>query len=281
MIDLAIQKKLDSSQSAMQLDVALKIEPGELLTLYGKSGAGKTSLLRILAGLLQPDSGHLKMNDTFLFDSQKNIFLPPQQRKIGLLFQDYALFPNMTVIENLRFAQNNNQKTYLISELISIMELESLQNRKPATLSGGEQQRVALARALVQQPELLLLDEPLAALDLDMRQRLQDYLLQVHEKYQLTTVLVSHDVEEILKMSDRVIHLDNGRIIGEGTAEEMLNQVNSIRLVGKVMAIKGNDVVVQVADNQIIIPKSKNVNYQVGDKVEVIANLIQARLKQK
>jgi molybdate transport system ATP-binding protein len=184
----------------MVLDLDLTIEKGQFVTLFGESGAGKTSTLRMLSGLLKPDSGTITVGNSTWFDSSRGIDLKPQQRKVGYVFQDYALFPNMTVLQNLEYALQKNQDNGKIRELLEFAELDELQHRSPETLSGGQKQRVALARALVQRPEILILDEPLSALDLKMRIKLQEYLLKVHKTYNLTTILVSHDIGEIVKL---------------------------------------------------------------------------------
>ncbi len=222
MILLDIHKKLSASSGEMSLDLQLKVEKEELITLYGKSGAGKTSTLRILAGLMAPDYGKIVVNDTTWLDTEKKINIPPQKRRVGFLFQDYALFPNMTVKENLKFALQKGQDASIVKELIEIVELGALQDRKPQTLSGGQKQRVALARAMVQRPALLMLDEPLSALDIEMREKLQQYILEVHKEFGLTILLISHDINEILTMSDRIIHLEEGKIISQGHPKDLL-----------------------------------------------------------
>ena len=180
MITIHINKELQSSTGEMPLNVDISLEAGSLLTLFGNSGAGKTSILRMLAGLFEPDSGKIIVNDRVWFDSENKINIQPQKRNVGMVFQDYALFPNMTVKQNLEFALQKRQRNVIVTELIEIMELGILQNRKPHTLSGGQRQRVALARALVPKPEILLLDEPLAALDNEMRSEEHTSELQSH-----------------------------------------------------------------------------------------------------
>jgi molybdate transport system ATP-binding protein len=211
MIAIDIHKKLSAATGEMLLEVNTQIPSGQLLTLYGKSGAGKTTLLRILAGLTEADKGQITIDGVTWLDTNKKIKLPPQQRNIGFVFQDYALFPNMTVQENLSFALKKEQSSSIIKELIELIELGDLRKQKPKTLSGGQKQRVALARALVQQPKLLLLDEPLSAIDSEMRNKLQTYLLKVQQTYDLTTILVSHDESEIRKMSTAILILDQGK----------------------------------------------------------------------
>lgn len=238
MIDIAIEKELFFSSGTGQLQVAFQLEQQQFLTLYGASGAGKTSILRILAGLLTPDTGRIVVDGVTWLDTTKKINIPPQKRSIGFLFQDYALFPNMTVQENLEFALKKGQEKKPIKDLIELMDLGALQNRKPTTLSGGQQQRVALARALIQQPKLLLLDEPLSALDIVMRNKLQEYLLQIHQAYELTTILVSHDIPEILKTSEEVIVIEQGKIIERGTPSDIFKSQTSFKIKGVIQAIQ-------------------------------------------
>ena len=212
----------------MLLNVRLDIAREEFITIYGNSGAGKTSLLRILAGLLSPETGRITAGGTawfdgkVWFDTDKKINLSPRKRKTGFVTQDPALFPNMSVKENLVFALSKGQGKKVIGELLEIMELGELLHLKPNLLSGGQKQRVALARALVSKPDLLLLDEPLSALDAEMRNKLQDYILQVHREYRLTTILVSHDRAEILKLSGRLLILEKGTIIRSGRPQSIL-----------------------------------------------------------
>lgn len=224
MITINLHKKLHSTVGEMQLEVDLNIQPETFLTLYGKSGAGKTSVLRMLAGLMPPDQGFISVGEQVWLDTSEKINWSPQLRNPGFVFQDYALFPNMTVQENLEFALHKGQKNDRIKELVELVELGDLRHQKPATLSGGQQQRVALARALVQKPKLLMLDEPLSALDLEMRTKLQHYLLRLHQEYKLTTILVSHDIPEILAVSNRVVQMEQGKIIKDGHPNELLQQ---------------------------------------------------------
>ena len=230
MIEASIHKKLKAKGGEFQLEMELSIPEGSLLTVYGPSGSGKTSFLRSIAGLLSPDKGHIAFRSTIWYDSERRIDLSPQKRNIGYVFQDYALFPNMTVRENLVFAKKKSSAEDTLDELIHTMDLSELENRYPDTLSGGQKQRVALARALAQKPVILLLDEPLAALDAEMRVKLQDYILSAHKKYGLTTIMVSHDLAEIMKLSDTTVVLEDGRIKKMGLPSEIFMEK---RLSGK------------------------------------------------
>lgn len=216
MIEINVNRKLFGANGELNLTLDTTIRQGEFVTIYGPSGAGKTSVLRMLAGLLKPDAGLIKFDGNVWFDSSKGIHRRPQLRNIGLVFQDYSLFPNMTVRGNLEFALQKGQSSGIVDDLLELTELGNLADKNPAILSGGQKQRVALARALVRKPNLLLLDEPLSALDSVMQSKLQDYLLQVHEQFKLTTILVSHDINEVMKMSKRVLILENGRVEKDG-----------------------------------------------------------------
>jgi len=222
MINLNISKKLSGANGELNLQFNTKILPREFVTIYGPSGAGKTSVIRMLAGLLEPDGGHIEVDDNIWFDKEKKINVKPQLRNIGIIFQEYSLFPNMTVRGNLEFALEKNQSKKIVNELLRLTELEQLHDKKPGLLSGGQKQRVALARALIRKPKLLLLDEPLSALDTEMQVKLQDYILQVHQQFNLTTILVSHDLNEVIKMSKRVLVLEEGQIKKDGLPLDVL-----------------------------------------------------------
>lgn len=213
MLDFHLFKALHTAAGPRTLDVRLTLAPGELLAISGPSGAGKTTLLRLLAGLDRPDGGFIQAAGQTWYSQQPRQWLPPQQRQLGFVFQDYALFPNMTVRENLEFAASDQPaKNNLIDVLLSMLELTELADRRPAVLSGGQRQRVALARALARRPVLLLLDEPLAALDLPTRLRLQPVLNFFHRHFGLTTILISHDPAEITRLADRVLELELGQV---------------------------------------------------------------------
>ncbi|WP_298544520.1 ATP-binding cassette domain-containing protein [uncultured Aquimarina sp.] len=278
MIKAHIHKTLSNANGKMLLDIQLNIKKGQFITLYGPSGAGKTSTLRILAGLLSVDKGQIIIGNKTWLNTEKKINITPQERKIGYVFQDYALFPNMTVRKNLEFALEKHQDKSIVQELITIVALEELQDRKPETLSGGQQQRVALARALVRKPEILLLDEPLSALDIKMRTKLQDYILKVHRQYELTTILVSHDVGEIIKMSDEIYCLEDGKISKQGNPSAIFTNdklSGKFQFTGEVIAIAQEEVVyivtVLIGNNvvKIIAQKSEIIDLGIGDKVIV------------
>jgi molybdate transport system ATP-binding protein len=280
MIRLKFSKTLRAPGGTFNLQLDFSINQGDFVTIYGPSGAGKTTLLRILAGLVIPDDGIITSGSHNWFDAEKNINIKPQQRPVGLVFQDYALFPNMTVLENINYALERNGDQQKIKEVVALMELKELVHRQPHDLSGGQKQRVSLARSLVNMPELLLLDEPMAALDTEIRQKIQNYLLEIHNMNNHTTILVSHDIGEIFKLSDHVVMLEEGSIVGQGTPAEVFNNQDtdsSFQLAGEVLKIvkEGESHVITVLMNQQIVKVpadgSSANEYAVGDKVMVTA----------
>jgi molybdate transport system ATP-binding protein len=245
MIEINIEKILHSASGEMQLDVQLEIKNGEMVTLFGASGAGKTSILRILSGLMRADRSKIKVNDIVWDDSGKRIHLPPQARNTGFVFQDYALFPNMSVEENLQYAVPRNKDPKIVQELLEMMELGQLAPKNIGFLSGGQKQRVAIARALASSPKLLLLDEPLAALDHELRVGLQEQILRIHRFYKITTILVSHDLAEIFRMSDKVYFLEEGKIKKSGSPDEVFNPGNmqgKFQITGKIVSILRSEI---------------------------------------
>lgn len=280
MVSLQVKKELNFAKGKMMLDVDISIPEGEFVALSGPSGSGKTTLLRLISGLTTANEGTIKIKGNTWLDTNKKVNLPTQKRKVGFVFQNYTLFPNMNVRQNLAYALEKNQSKAIINELIDIMELNELTGKYPNTLSGGQQQRVALARALVRKPHILLLDEPLSALDSEMRSRLQDYILTIHNNYQLTTILVSHDVGEIFKMADQVFVLKEGKITKSGTPESIfLTQRISgkYKFSGEVLKIIPSDTVfvvnVKIGNNiaQVIASKEEADSLKVGDKIMLIS----------
>jgi len=278
MIKFYAHKTLQTADGKLPLDVSFSVEKGQFITIYGNSGAGKTTILRILAGLTETEKSLIEVEGEFWNNTDKKIILPIQKRSVGFVFQDYALFPNLTVRENLAFALQKGNDKNIVNELLELMELQSLQNSKPQHLSGGQKQRVALARAIVRKPKILLLDEPLSALDDEMRFKLQDYILKAHQHYQLTTILVSHHLPEIFKLSDHVILLDKGKIIKEGTpsfvfSEEKIS--SKFKLTGEIIAIEKSDVIYIVSvlsgSNiiKVIATEDEIMELKVGVKVLV------------
>ena len=212
MIDIDVKIDLNTADGKKEAHYKLHIKTDEFITLFGKSGAGKTTLLRLIAGLEMPKSGKITVDNEVWFDSVKKINLPPQKRGVGFVFQDYALFPAMNVEKNILYGCKTGEQKKNLSKMLAITELENLASSYPHQLSGGQKQRVALSRALINEPKILLLDEPLSALDNEMRLKLQDELLAIHREFKIPALLVSHDVAETIKLSDRVAMIKDGTI---------------------------------------------------------------------
>jgi len=254
MIKLNIKKILNS----FNLEINLEVNNQDFIAISGKSGSGKTTLLRVVAGLERAD-GEVIVNSAIW--QNKSFFLPPQKREIGFVFQDYALFENMSVLENLLFA---NKDINLAKHLLNIVELYKLKDIKPNSLSGGQKQRVALARALMRRPKLLLLDEPLSALDLDIRAKLQDEIKALTKEFKTTTFLVTHSPNEIYKLANKVIYIEKGKITKSIDLEKNLDAKEHIS--AQVVKIENNWAFVLVAQDII---KIKNQNYKKGEVIKI------------
>lgn len=286
MLEVKVKKLLNAAQGKLELDLDFQCQPGEFLVISGQSGAGKTSLLRMIAGLMNPDSGNIRFNQQLWFNLKTNI--KPQERDCGLVFQQYSLFPNMTVEGNLRYALKKGQSTAEVDELLEIMEIKGLKDQKPLQLSGGQQQRVALARTLVQKPKLLLLDEPLSALDRPMRLRLQEYLRMVHKKYELTAIMVTHDPSEAIRLADRIIEIENGKIIKDGKPTEVFGNKSlsgKFQFTGTVVDIQEEEllsIASVLVGNQLIkvvIGDSEQKSLRIGDEVIVASKAFNPIIK--
>ncbi|MGI6428674.1 MAG: sulfate/molybdate ABC transporter ATP-binding protein [Syntrophomonadaceae bacterium] len=213
MLKASVQKKLWH----FDLDVSFQVDVGQILVLWGPSGAGKTTILECLAGLCTPGSGQIRLDGHTLFSSHQNINLPSRQRGIGYLFQNYALFPHMTVEDNVRFglqAQriSPSKQKVVYQDLMDSFGVGHLLKRYPSQLSGGEQQRVALVRALVVNPRLLLLDEPFSALDRETKLALRQQLISLHQQWKIPMILVTHDQEDAQELGDVFINMRQGQI---------------------------------------------------------------------
>lgn len=211
-IYIDVRKEMTTTEGKNMLNIRREISGGDFICLVGHSGSGKTTLLRILSGLLTPDEGVIRVGGKTWFDSTARINLKPQQRSIAYMFQDLALFPNMTVAQNIGYAQRAHNPTH-INELLDIFGMKGLATQKPGKLSGGQKQRVALARALASSPQILLLDEPLSSIDQEMREALQSEILKAHEYLNSTSIMVTHDLPEARRMANEIIKIKNGLIV--------------------------------------------------------------------
>jgi len=251
MIELQLIKQLQGASGGMEIDVDLQIPSGSITGIIGPSGAGKTSLLKMIAGIQSPDRGRISVGDKVYYDSATGLDTSPQKRDVGLVFQDLALFPHMDLEAQLRYAlpdalaerSPNGQGESIIDEAIKMMGLEELRGQRPQRLSGGQQQRVALARSVVQRPSLLLLDEPFSALDDDMKQEIRSYVRSIHERYKMTILLVSHDHGDISELCDHVIHLDHGKVMSHGpvSSAAIKSYRHILELSGRVIGLQKKD----------------------------------------
>ena len=272
MIDIAVRKTLLGSRGAMELKISLKITEGSFVALAGESGSGKTTLLRTLAGL-ERSHGRIEVGDEIWLEEKYS--LPTQKRGIGYVFQDYALFDNMTVRQNLLYV---SREKGLADHLLSLTGLSELQERYPGTLSGGQKQRVALCRALMNRPKILLMDEPLSALDPAMRSKLQQDILHLHREFGTTTVMVSHDPSEIYRLANRVILLEQGNIVADGTPREVLLKTQGSQkfsLTGELLEVIKADVIhiaiIAIGQQivEVVLDRAESRLFKPGDMVQV------------
>ena len=219
MLEVRLQKSFDG----FRLDIDFTAEGG-LVVLFGPSGSGKSLTLQALAGTVQPDAGRIVLDGQPLYDSASRLDLPPQQRRVGYVPQHYALFPHLTVAQNIGFGLtrlSRRARAQRVAELLDLCSIQGLEHRLPRQLSGGQQQRVALARALAVQPRLLLLDEPFAALDMMLRETLREELVQGQARWGIPTLIVTHDLADVFALGQRVIVYDGGRVLQQGTQDEV------------------------------------------------------------
>ena len=230
MADLRIEGLTKRFEGHLALDaVSVEARDGELLTLLGPSGCGKSTTLWSIAGLHDPDAGRITIGDEVVFDASAGVHVPPEQRQCGVVFQSYAVWPHLTVADNVGYPLKlrrvrGKERAARVAEVLELVELDGLAERYPHQLSGGQQQRVALARALAHPPRLLLLDEPFSNLDAKLRERARAWLRQLQQEVGVTTVFVTHDQDEALSMSDRVVVMDHGVVHQVGTPEEVYEQ---------------------------------------------------------
>ncbi len=278
MIKISFKQKMRTHQGVEDLDVDLKMEKGEFITLFGRSGAGKTTFLRVLAGLTDPYQGYIEVGGRVWFDSRKKISLSVQQRKVGFVFQEYSLFPNMSIRKNLEYALTNKAQKSSLDQWIKIFDLKGLEDQRPESLSGGQKQRVALARALVSEPQILLLDEPLSALDIDLRLKLQDEIVKIYQKTKITTILVSHDLSEVFKLSGRILVLDKGKIIKSGSPSDVFvgdNLSGKFKFSGEIVGSEKDGVMniltVRIGNNivKVVATDEEIADFKIGEQVIV------------
>ena len=266
-LELKEIKKSFTEGEAVLDNISLVISKGEFITLLGSSGCGKTTTLRIIAGLEQPDAGSVWL------DGREVTGLEPNQRDVNTVFQNYALFPHMNVAENIGYGLKlkkvpKNEIKKKVSQMLELVQLEGYEKRKPSELSGGQKQRVSIARALVNNPKVLLLDEPLGALDLQLRRAMQIELKHLQKKLGITFIYITHDQEEAINMSDRIAVMKDGRIEQIGTPDEIYNHPktsyvatfvgNANILHGVVERVQGYNAVVKIGNDRVIVNPGTN-----------------------
>lgn len=272
MIEIKINKPLHGSNGTMNLDIDLKINKGEFVALSGLSGSGKTTLLRILAGL-ENATGTLKIDNEYWLNEKYS--KDSQKRDIGFVFQDYALFPNFTVLQNLLYVKKDKE---LAKHLLDMTDMYELKDRYSNSLSGGQKQRVSLCRALMNKPKLLLMDEPLSALDPQMRTKLQNEILTLHKEFNTTTIMVSHDPSEMYRLASRVLVLDYGKIVNDGLPKDILLKTKGSQkfsFEGELLDIVKVDVIyvaiISIGQQlvEIVLTKEESKTLKIGQKVNV------------
>lgn len=202
--------------------------------IYGPSGSGKTTLLNVIAGIDQPDSGSIHVGERTLFDSEKRLSVPIAKRNVGYVFQEGRLFPHLSLEKNLKYGVKKSKKSLIsFEEVIDLLKLSNLLNSKPNQLSGGEKQRVAIGRALLSSPDILLLDEPFSALDVQLRDQILPFIYQTHKRIEIPILVVSHDLSELLKLSQNLLCLKNGQCVGHGNFIELIQQPATHTIFGK------------------------------------------------
>ncbi|RME71082.1 MAG: ATP-binding cassette domain-containing protein [Chloroflexi bacterium] len=273
-MDIRIQKRLKS----FTLDIDLHLPPG-LTALFGRSGAGKSMTLSCIAGLSRPDAGRIVVGGRVFFDHRLGINLPPQQRRLGYVLQDYLLFPHLSVAENIAFGlagRSREEKKAVVQDLLARMELSGLENRRPAELSGGQQQRVALARALATRPQVLLLDEPFSALDGPTRARLRRDLRRLRQEFNLTILLVTHNLSEAYLLADRIAVMEAGQVLQVDPPEAVVHHPHSRQVAeltgarnfftGVITAHTDTDTRLRVGQMELAAPR---LNAAIGARVEL------------
>ncbi len=265
-IKLHLKKRLQGSDGLLNLDIQLELAAGEILGLMGASGAGKSSLLRMLAGLMAPDDGFIRVGEEYWYRGQTGTMLNPRRRPIGMVFQQPTLFPHFSVIQNLQYAQSKGQATDLVTVYLEKMGLVELSKAYPHQLSGGQKQRVALARAMIRKPQLLLLDEPLSAQDHTLRIELQQKLHYWIKESGVTTILVSHSAQEVLFMADRAIQLERGKIRDLKTEGEGPSASTLLAIVVK-HSLERDKTWLSIGNQLISVPHQSEL--KIGDQVSI------------
>lgn len=280
MVEIDIKQHI--GKGSFELDFKATINTNDFVCVFGPSGAGKTTLLRLISGIDKPTSGLIKSDKLTWFNADQNMNISPAKRKIGYVPQVNALFANMTVKQNLEFALLKNQTNDIINDLIDILDLNDILNKKIDCISGGEKQRVSIAQALVQKPNILLLDEPFSAIDAVMTKKLRAYLLKIYKALDLTIIFVSHQIADVFTLANHVIKLEQGKIIEQGSPAEVFTNGNtqgSLQNIGIVITLlDDNFVEVLVNNTKLKISNSANQSLKIGDEVVLESKVVHINL---
>lgn len=279
MIQVNIQLKRDN------FDVVVNETFGMGITgIFGPSGSGKTSLMNAICGLAKPEKGSISINGQKVFSTLEKLNVPVEKRRIGYVFQEGRLFPHLSVEKNLRYGMTNKDSSGLFNKIVAMLNLGHLLNSKPAKISGGERQRTALGRALLSSPEILLLDEPFSALDANLRQQILPFLLKIHQSFRIPILVVSHDITDLLKLTNRICLMQSGRVIGHGEYHELLRKPDLQHIFSRHSLINAINMTVSRVDLEtgitqlsygeshnwikVVIEKSR-LNYSKGDQIKI------------
>lgn len=278
-MSLSFNLKKDLHTFSMEIGFSAK---EEMTVLFGPSGAGKSLLLNMLCGIVRPDEGFIIINENEVYNSIADINIPIRERNMGHLFQEYALFPHMTIYDNIAYGINHLSKNRVkskVEELLYLMRLSGMENRLPHELSGGQKQRAALARTLATDPKILLLDEPFSALDYQVREKLRQDLLMIHQRYPITTVFVTHDLEEAFVMGEKIAIINNGRLEQFGTREEVFYKPRTKNVAkflgarnifsGSIASVHGSTVIIENPDigKVMALADPETSQFSSGEKV--------------
>jgi molybdate transport system ATP-binding protein len=262
MLDVDITKKLGEFELRAKFSIT-----DEKTAILGASGCGKSMTLKCIAGIETPDAGRIVLNDRVLYDSNKKINLPPQKRRVGYLFQNYALFPNMTVAQNIGFAlEGKPEKNNVVNEFINKLRLNGLENKYPSQLSGGQQQRTALARMLALDTEIIMFDEPLSALDSFLKWELEQELLDIFGGFDRPILYVSHDRGEVFRLCDQIVILDKGEIVSNSTKHDLFENPKSV--TGTILTGCKNISPVFCRGNGIVIAEDWGVGFKIPQGID-------------
>ena len=256
-------------QGIQKIEANLQIPLGEYVSISGISGSGKTTFLRLISGLIKPQNGTIYWGEQVWHDTKTKQCIPPQERNIGMVFQDYALFPNMNTLDNIIFACKENVEKKYLQSIVDTLGLDNYLTRYPYQLSGGQQQRVAIARALISKPALLLLDEPFSALDESLKKTVQSFIYEIHQQNSMTTFVVSHQISEIKPYAHRFLQFENEKLLDYHYIEKKNLSVQGILISKEMSASEMSQVTLLYDDKtyQFPFPSSELEKLNIGDKI--------------